>query len=1057
MLNTMTLLSNLRRLLTLLAVLAGVSMAGVAGATDFNLSLTKTADVSSVVAGGTVNFTIKVSNAGPYSATNVVIQDALPKGFKFVSATPSPASTDSTSDPKVVKYTFNLGTIASRGSSTISLKATGVDSSSLGSPTIGSGYDYINVAQVYSVDVPNYDSSGSRPNNCSYSTILAGTGMEDDCAKVAVSVSGGVTPPPTPPVSGTCTATSPYTQSFNTNAALAEVVSPYVYKTDPNVVTATDGTYALWNGIDHTGNSGYALYMNIANYAGNNGARLSTPALLYQSTINVPVGGTISYQDYVRSHSTVYTQLRYVFTDTSSGTVLKQYDGIVANTNYQLDAVPSFTATGAQVTLRIYSIFDGTSADANVLKLDDLKLSCTAPAKPSLTLTKTGNGPWTVGQGGASYTLAVTNSGAAATSGTVTVKDLLPTGLTPSSASFTTNGWTCSTSGQTLTCTSAAVINAGASSAISFGVNVDSTAVGSITNQASVGGGGDPDPQPDPSSCTATGGQCATYTTTVSPVATQCSGIYALTISSSGSNTDGIAIRKLDETTNTLGTLVASLPYTGYYQGTSATLGVSPDGKRFFTALDSDRLRVYDTTSGQWYSGSTFSNATNRLVRMAVTPDGTGYAMDSDGNFWSFQTLSPYSTSYLGKLNSASSGAPDFHANGDFFATADGKLYMISSVTGAADIDLWLVTPGTLKAEYLGPISVSGATQSSQFNGIAASPNGIYARDNLGRLVKIDVLNLTYTAVGSNTLGSTDLASCYYPVYAPKLDVTKSVKKVAGLGTTGDKVQPGDTLEYTVVVRNSGTLPAGGVTFQDALPAGTTYVADSARVNGATTTVTSGAATNLSGPNYPFGSAVGICSSSLAPCTTQVLKIDTTSGVLDNEAVITFRVKVNNPFTLTPSEVTNQASVNYTGGTPVPSNKVTTPVYQPAKLKAEKTVLNVTSNASGQPGKSATGNPGDVLEYCVTTTNIGGLNANNIVFGDTVASNTLFLVGGYGAGKDIKVTTTSGTVYYTAAADGDLGAVTIVSGNQRVTVNGGSTFSLAANEAVTVCFRTTIK
>ena len=50
------------------------------------------------------------------------------------------------------------------------------------------------------------------------------------------------------------------------------------------------------------------------------------------------------------------------------------------------------------------------------------------------------------------------------------------------------------------------------------------------------------------------------------------------------------------------------------------------------------------------------------------------------------------------------------------------------------------------------------------------------------------------------------------------LAAVKTVTKVAG--SVGDKVQPGDTLEYRVVIRNSGTLPAGGVTFSDALPAG---------------------------------------------------------------------------------------------------------------------------------------------------------------------------------------------------------------------------------------------
>ncbi|MFC6749688.1 hypothetical protein [Deinococcus aquaticus] len=131
-------------------------------------------------------------------------------------------------------------------------------------------------------------------------------------------------------------------------------------------------------------------------------------------------------------------------------------------------------------------------------------------------MTKTGNGPWTAGQSGATYTLNVKNDGPTATSGVTTVRDLLPAGVTPASASFSpAAGWNCTTSGQTVTCTGNGVLNPGASVALTFGVNVTASADTSVTNRASVGGGGDPDPIPDPAGCAATGGQCAVYTTTV--------------------------------------------------------------------------------------------------------------------------------------------------------------------------------------------------------------------------------------------------------------------------------------------------------------------------------------------------------------------------------------------------------------------------------------------------------------------------------------------------------------------------------------------------------------
>ena len=54
----------------------------------------------------------------------------------------------------------------------------------------------------------------------------------------------------------------------------------------------------------------------------------------------------------------------------------------------------------------------------------------TIGAGPDLTITKTHTGNFTQGQTGATYTISVTNAGNTPTSGTVTVTDALPAGLT---------------------------------------------------------------------------------------------------------------------------------------------------------------------------------------------------------------------------------------------------------------------------------------------------------------------------------------------------------------------------------------------------------------------------------------------------------------------------------------------------------------------------------------------------------------------------------------------------------------------------------------------------
>ncbi len=69
---------------------------------------------------------------------------------------------------------------------------------------------------------------------------------------------------------------------------------------------------------------------------------------------------------------------------------------------------------------------------------------------PDLLLSKSHVGNFMAGQTGAQFTVTVTNSGGAPTSGMVTVVGSTPTGLVPTAASGA--GWTCGVTGSTITC-----------------------------------------------------------------------------------------------------------------------------------------------------------------------------------------------------------------------------------------------------------------------------------------------------------------------------------------------------------------------------------------------------------------------------------------------------------------------------------------------------------------------------------------------------------------------------------------------------------------------------
>lgn len=112
---------------------------------------------------------------------------------------------------------------------------------------------------------------------------------------------------------------------------------------------------------------------------------------------------------------------------------------------------------------------------------------------PDLAISKT-HAPDSFGEGSDTgyYTVTPSNVGAAATSGTITVVDDMPTGITPTSASGT--GWSCAIAGQTVTCTSADVIGAsGTGNPITLHVAVASGLAGQVlTNTATISGGGEP-------------------------------------------------------------------------------------------------------------------------------------------------------------------------------------------------------------------------------------------------------------------------------------------------------------------------------------------------------------------------------------------------------------------------------------------------------------------------------------------------------------------------------------------------------------------------------------
>jgi uncharacterized repeat protein (TIGR01451 family) len=198
---------------------------------------------------------------------------------------------------------------------------------------------------------------------------------------------------------------------------------------------------------------------------------------------------------------------------------------------------------------------------------------------------------------------------------------------------------------------------------------------------------------------------------------------------------------------------------------------------------------------------------------------------------------------------------------------------------------------------------------------------------------------------------------------------------------TGDPnvLLAGETLRYMLTVRNTGTGNAANVTLRDNVPANTTYVAGSTRLNGAVVADVAGQSPLVNGMliNSPA---------------------DTTPGSMPAgaTATITFDVVVNSNVA-NGTVISNQGFVTAgaSGITDQPSDDPDTPaVNDPTRdivgnlplLFAEKRVALF--NDLSSPGIV---DPGDVLRYTISVRNSATIPATGVVLRDTVPANTTYV------------------------------------------------------------------
>ncbi|MBD2038900.1 DUF11 domain-containing protein [Leptolyngbya sp. FACHB-321] len=477
---------------------------------------------------------------------------------------------------------------------------------------------------------------------------------------------------------------------------------------------------------------------------------------------------------------------------------------------------------------------------------------------PDLTITKTHPGNFSQGQTGATYTITATNAGSIATTGTVTVTDTIPTGLTPTAATGT--GWSCSIAGQTITCTRNDGLAANTSYLpIAVTVNVASNAPGSVTNIANVAGGGEANTTNnaanDPTtivpaadlSITKTDGQ--TSTTVGSAIA------YTITVTNNGPSTvNSVTV------TDTLPTAMQSpvfTPSTGSYNSsTGAWTGLTLASGQSITLT---------------ISGTVAASATGTITNTATVAPPSGTTDPTSGNNSATDTTTITPTADLRLTKTVNVPAPAVGATIIYTVTVTNA--GPSSATGVAVQDL---LPSGVTFSSATPSqgtynNVSGrwtvgtiANGSSATLQIAVVVNTSSAVTNTAEVSASDQVDPNSTP-GNNNPGENDQASVsipFAPSASPRLQLVKRITATNsatlsnvvddptstadnapnwpspvdannGISTylkgviSGSTLRPGDILEYTIYFLSDGGAAATNISLCDLVPSNSTFVPDS--------------------------------------------------------------------------------------------------------------------------------------------------------------------------------------------------------------------------------------
>jgi uncharacterized repeat protein (TIGR01451 family) len=555
----------------------------------------------------------------------------------------------------------------------------------------------------------------------------------------------------------------------------------------------------------------------------------------------------------------------------------------------------------------------GTSAtNATLSQVTGMQSS--ALCVPDLTLSKSHVGNFTRGSN-ANFTIPVSNvSLLGASNGVVTINDTLPLGLTPTTASGT--GWTCSVSGQTVSCVRSDSLGVGASyPSITLNAAVSQAAPATVTNTAVVGGGGEANLLNDIATDTANVVSSADLSMTdagsPNPVAAGANITYTQVVTNNGPSAADNA------------SLVLSIPANTTLLSIAAPAGWScPNTLGSSLVCSNANMPALTTASFTLVVKVNSGTANGTVITQTASVGSSAIDPISSNNSATVTTIVGSTGPNLSVTNVASPNPvqaggtityTQVVTNTGTSAITNGSFS--ETITPAANMTFVSVTPpvgwtctGFPASPCTNPsvgAGVSG-TFTVKYSVNAGTASGTAIADTA-------TVNATNQSYGANSATANDIVAT--------ATQASLVLTTAGSPTA---VLAGNDIAYTQTVTNNGPAAATTVNFTEATPLNTTFQSVLAPAGWTCTTPAVGSTGNVTctDPSLAVGASanivvvVNVAPSVVAPTITATSSLSASNSVTTSTTTVTTSVIIACDLTVTnsgsPNPVTVGANITYT-------------------------------------------------------------------------------------------------------------------------------------------------